>query len=108
MIKSRSFYQLNFNGCDSQKIHSDEDAWDLSEYLFDHSSHVCMFEQVGGAEQSLDMAKNYALERYALGRQIGSYQAIKHKLADMYISLTLARSNCCLWCVGIIPQILQN
>ena len=28
------------------------------------------------------------------GRQIGSFQAIKHKLADMYIALTLAKSNC--------------
>ena len=39
------------------------------------------------------MAKSYALERYAFGRVIGSYQAIKHKLADMYIKTELARSN---------------
>ena len=36
---------------------------------------------------------NYAKERYAFGRPIGSYQAIKHKLADMYVALTLAKSN---------------
>ncbi|GIS26442.1 MAG: hypothetical protein CM15mP127_08150 [Gammaproteobacteria bacterium] len=52
------------------------------------------FEQVGGAEQSLDMAKTMPLKGMPFGRQIGSYQFIKHKLADMYISLTLARSNC--------------
>jgi alkylation response protein AidB-like acyl-CoA dehydrogenase len=40
------------------------------------------------------MAKNYALGRYAFGRPIASYQAIKHKLADMYVKNTLARSNC--------------
>jgi acyl-CoA dehydrogenase len=39
------------------------------------------------------MANNYAKERYAFGRAIGSYQAIKHKLADMYIAITLAKSN---------------
>ena len=39
------------------------------------------------------MANNYAKERFAFGRAIGSYQAIKHKLADMYISITLAKSN---------------
>jgi alkylation response protein AidB-like acyl-CoA dehydrogenase len=39
------------------------------------------------------MAKEYALDRYAFGRQIGSYQAIKHKLADMYVKIELARSN---------------
>ena len=32
--------------------------------------------------------------RYAFGRAIASYQAIKHKLADMYVKNTLARSNC--------------
>lgn len=52
------------------------------------------FEQVGGAEAAMNMAREYALERYAFGRQIGSYQAIKHKIADMYVRLELARSNC--------------
>ena len=34
-----------------------------------------------------------ALDRIAFGRQIGSFQAVKHMLADMYVSATLARSN---------------
>jgi alkylation response protein AidB-like acyl-CoA dehydrogenase len=40
------------------------------------------------------MARDYALERMAFGRPIGSFQAVKHMLADMYVSATLARSNC--------------
>ena len=40
------------------------------------------------------MACAYAHERFAFGRPIGSLQAIKHMLADMYVSATLARSNC--------------
>ena len=51
------------------------------------------FEQIGGAEAALYMARDFALERHAFGRQIGSYQAIKHKLADAYIKIELARSN---------------
>jgi len=51
------------------------------------------FEQVGGADTCLAMAKDYAMSRYAFGRPIGSYQAIKHKLADMYVNTELARSN---------------
>jgi len=39
------------------------------------------------------MARTYALERYALAGRIGSYQAIKHKLADVYVKNELARSN---------------
>jgi alkylation response protein AidB-like acyl-CoA dehydrogenase len=52
------------------------------------------FEQLGGADRCLTMARDYALQRYAFGRPIGSFQAIKHMLADMYVSATLARSNC--------------
>ena len=40
------------------------------------------------------MAKEYALGRFAFGRAIASYQAIKHKLAHAYVKNTLARSNC--------------
>ncbi len=39
------------------------------------------------------MARGYALQRVAFGRPIGSFQAIKHMLADMLVSVTLARSN---------------
>jgi alkylation response protein AidB-like acyl-CoA dehydrogenase len=39
------------------------------------------------------MGRDYALDRMAFGRPIGSFQAIKHMLADMYVSATLARSN---------------
>ena len=38
-------------------------------------------------------ARDYALQRFAFGRAIGSYQAIKHKLANMYVKNALARSN---------------
>jgi acyl-CoA dehydrogenase len=51
------------------------------------------FEQVGGAQRALEMARDYALERYAFGRPIGSFQAIKHKLADVYVASELARAN---------------
>jgi alkylation response protein AidB-like acyl-CoA dehydrogenase len=37
---------------------------------------------------------DFALDRIAFGRPIGSFQAVKHMLADMYVSATLARSNC--------------
>ena len=51
------------------------------------------FAQVGGAEAAMWMARDYALQRQAFGRAIGSYQAIKHKLADCYVKIELARSN---------------
>ncbi|MBJ7439524.1 MAG: acyl-CoA/acyl-ACP dehydrogenase [Sphingopyxis sp.] len=61
--------------------------------LTDRIAILTAFEQVGGARASLDMAVGYARDRYAFGRAIASFQAIKHKLADVYVALELARSN---------------
>ncbi|HWB67052.1 MAG TPA: acyl-CoA dehydrogenase family protein [Mycobacteriales bacterium] len=49
-------------------------------------------EQVGGAQACLDMAVEYAKLRVQFGRQIGSFQAIKHKCADMLLDVESARS----------------
>jgi len=49
-------------------------------------------EQVGGAQRCLDMAVEYAKEREQFGRPIGSFQAIKHKCADMMVMVESARS----------------
>ena len=49
-------------------------------------------EQIGGADQCLEMSVAYAKERAQFGRPIGSFQAIKHKLADIHIEIELAKS----------------
>lgn len=50
-------------------------------------------EQMGGAQQCLDMAVAYTKERVQFGRQIASFQAIKHKAADMMTRVEVARSG---------------
>jgi alkylation response protein AidB-like acyl-CoA dehydrogenase len=49
-------------------------------------------EQVGGAQRCLDMAVDYAKQRVQFGRPIGSFQAIKHKCANMLVQVESARS----------------
>jgi alkylation response protein AidB-like acyl-CoA dehydrogenase len=61
--------------------------------VFDRAAVLLAFEQLGGSDRCLEMAKDYAMDRYAFGRTIAGYQAIKHKLADMYVKNELARSN---------------
>ncbi len=61
--------------------------------LLDRCAIIAAFEQVGGTEAALAMAVDYAKQRFAFGRPIGSFEAIKHKLADVYVALELARSN---------------
>src|SRR6185437_12756289 len=48
-------------------------------------------EQVGGAQRCLDMAVDYAKVRSQFGRPIGSFQAIRHKCADMLLDIECAR-----------------
>jgi alkylation response protein AidB-like acyl-CoA dehydrogenase len=85
--------QLSFDGAPVERLGAPGAGWDLTTRLLDRVVIPMAFEQVGGADRCLEMARDYALTRYAFGRPIGSYQAIKHRLADMYIKNTLARSN---------------
>ena len=49
-------------------------------------------EQVGGAQRCLEMSVEYAKQRYQFGRPIGSFQAIKHKCADVLVEVESAKS----------------
>ncbi|MCZ6656542.1 MAG: acyl-CoA/acyl-ACP dehydrogenase [Gammaproteobacteria bacterium] len=91
---SRSHSRLTLSGAKAELLGSSGEGWALTQKLLDRAAVLFAWEQVGGAQASLEMAKEYAMGRYAFGRPIASYQAIKHKLANMYVNNTLARSNC--------------
>ena len=90
---TREHSALRFEGARAEPLGDPAAGWALIETVTDRAAVLTAFEQVGGAEAALFMARDHARERMAFGRQIGSFQAIKHMLADMYVSLTLARSN---------------
>jgi alkylation response protein AidB-like acyl-CoA dehydrogenase len=58
----------------------------------DLSAVALAAEQVGGAQRCLDMSVDYAKSRIQFGRPIGSFQAIKHKCADMLLEVESAKS----------------
>ena len=91
---SRPFADLQFNGTPAQQLDSCDDALALLQRVRDRAAVLLAFEQLGGADAALDMACNYARERKSFGRAIGSYQGIKHKLADMYTANQMARAHC--------------
>ncbi len=91
---TRSHAAIRFSDAEGELLGKVGKGWNQAERLFDRAAVLFAFEQVGGAQAALEMAKNYAMGRYAFGRPIASFQAIKHKLADMYIANTLAHSNC--------------
>jgi acyl-CoA dehydrogenase len=63
--------------------------------LFDRMAVLESFEQLGGTESALYMARDYTLERFIFGRQLASYQAVKHNLANILVMAELARANAC-------------
>ena len=90
---SRSHARLTFSDAPCEPLGHPGEGWAHTQRLFDRAAVLFAWEQVGGAEAALEMAKEYAMGRYAFGRPIASYQAIKHKLAQAYVKNTLARSN---------------
>ena len=61
--------------------------------LFCRLAVIAAFEQIGGAEAAMLMARDYTLDRYVFGRQLASYQAVKHRLADLLALVEINRSN---------------
>ena len=86
--------ELTFKNCKAEPLGRANEGWSIITQVLDRAAILTAFEQVGGADGALEMGRDYALDRIAFGRPIGSFQAVKHMLADMYVSATLARSNC--------------
>jgi alkylation response protein AidB-like acyl-CoA dehydrogenase len=91
---TRGQAEFTFKNAKGEPLGAAGDGWSILTQVLDRAAVLMAFEQVGGADRALEMGRDYALDRIAFGRPIGSFQAVKHILADMYVSATLARSNC--------------
>ncbi|WP_398470184.1 acyl-CoA dehydrogenase family protein [Tardiphaga sp.] len=91
---SRNQAEISFTNVKAEPLGAANEGWSILSQVLDRAAVLVGFEQVGGSDRALEMGRDYALDRIAFGRQIGSFQAVKHMLADMYVSATLARSNC--------------
>jgi alkylation response protein AidB-like acyl-CoA dehydrogenase len=89
---TRKVAALEFAGTPARLI-SDEGAADgILERTLRLAAVALAAEQVGAAQKCLDMSVEYARLRVQFGRPIGSFQAIKHKCADMLLEVESARS----------------
>jgi alkylation response protein AidB-like acyl-CoA dehydrogenase len=68
------------------------EGWPILSSALDLAAVALAAEQLGGAQRCLDMTVDYAKQRVQFGRPIGSFQAIKHKCADMLLRVESARS----------------
>ena len=90
---TRSCATLTFEGAPAERLGEPGRGWALLERLLDRAAVLLAFEQLGGAERAFELTREYTLGRYAFGRPVASFQALKHRMADLYAALELARSN---------------
>jgi alkylation response protein AidB-like acyl-CoA dehydrogenase len=92
MDQTRKQAKLDFAGTPATLVGEDGQGWTVLSRVLDLAAVALAAEQVGGAQKVLDMAVEYAKVRVQFGRPIGSFQAIKHKCADMLLEVESAKS----------------
>ena len=92
MDQTRKQAKLEFAGTPARLVGTDGGGWAVLERVLDLAAVALAAEQVGGAQMCLDMSVEYAKVRVQFGRPIGSFQAIKHKCADMLLEVESAKS----------------
>ncbi|MEQ9162309.1 MAG: acyl-CoA dehydrogenase, partial [Ilumatobacter fluminis] len=102
MDQTRKQAKLDFDNTPATLIGEDGKGWDTLSTVLDLAAVGLAAEQVGGAQFVLEMAVQYAKDRVQFGRPIGSFQAIKHKCADMLLEVESAKSAAYygLWCAS--------
>jgi acyl-CoA dehydrogenase len=90
---SRGHAEIVFDGAPAEVLGERGAGWLLTQALHERAAVPFAFEQLGGAQACLDAAVAWATQRQAFGRPIGAFQAVRHKLADLFVTIELARSH---------------
>jgi alkylation response protein AidB-like acyl-CoA dehydrogenase len=110
MDQTRKQARVEFDGTPARLVGTDGDGWNVLSKVLDLVAIGLAAEQVGGAQKVLDMAVEYAKVRVQFGRPIGSFQAIKHKCADMLLEVESAKSAAYygMWCASELNDELPS
>jgi alkylation response protein AidB-like acyl-CoA dehydrogenase len=102
MDQTRKQARLEFADTPARLIGTDGQGWTVLGTVLDLAAVALSAEEVGGAQKVLEMAVEYAKVRVQFGRPIGSFQAIKHKCADMLLEVESAKSAAYygMWCAA--------
>ncbi len=95
MDSTRRLCEIRFDGVTvgpDMLLGQVDKGWSPLERGLQKAAALLSAECVGGAAQVMDMSVEYARNRIQFGRPIGSFQAVKHKCADMLVDVELARS----------------
>jgi alkylation response protein AidB-like acyl-CoA dehydrogenase len=92
MDQTRKQAKLEFSGVKAKPLGAPGSGWAALSKTLDQAAVGLSNEMVGGAQKVLEMSVDYAKVRVQFGRPIGSFQAIKHKCADMLLEVESAKS----------------
>ena len=82
---TRGQAEITFRNAKAEPLGAAGEGWSVITQVLDRAAVLTAFEQVGGTDRALEMGRDYALDRIAFGRPLGSFQAVQQELADVYI-----------------------
>ena len=91
---SRCYADLTFTGVPAEALVTGRGARNAALHILALQAVITAHEQTGGAEAMMEIARDYALTRRAFGQVIGAFQSVKHRIAELYGLVELARANC--------------
>src|SRR5207247_5572751 len=83
---TRGQAELTFKNAKAEPLGAAGDGWSILSQVLDRAAVLLAFEQGGGSDRALEMGRDYALDRIAFGRPVGSFKAAKHILGRMYLA----------------------
>jgi len=92
MDQTRKLARLEFSATPAQLVGTEGAGWPAVEHALTIAAVALANEQVGGAQRCMEMSVDYAQNRIQFGRPIGSFQAVKHRCADMLVQVEMAKS----------------
>ncbi|MEU0372884.1 acyl-CoA dehydrogenase family protein [Streptomyces sp. NPDC006283] len=92
MDRSRAQSRVILRGAEGRLVGADGDGERILQHVLDLACTALAAEQTGAAERCLELTVAHAKDRIQFGRPIGSFQAVKHRLADAYVLVESARS----------------
>ncbi|MFI8325106.1 acyl-CoA dehydrogenase family protein [Streptomyces sp. NPDC085529] len=92
MDSTRAQARVVLDGAEGRPVGTEGDGDRVLRHVLDLACTALAAEQVGAAARCLELTVAYAGERVQFGRPIGSFQAVKHRLADAYVQVESARS----------------
>jgi alkylation response protein AidB-like acyl-CoA dehydrogenase len=90
--QTRKLSEVRFEDVPARLVGSEGKAWPAIAHVLNLAAVALAAESAGGAQHCLEMSVSYAKIRKQFGRVIGSFQAIKHKCADMLLEVESAKS----------------